>query len=69
MEKTHTLNHFKAKIIRLYSKRVQSITIDTHEATLFQGENPILSISYTCGNGVIRVYLRYRQGQCNTDEH
>jgi hypothetical protein len=36
MEKKPTLNHLKDTIVRLYSKRVQFITIDTHEATLFQ---------------------------------
>jgi hypothetical protein len=41
-EKTLTLNHLKAKTVRQHSKRVQSITIDTHEATLFQGEIPSL---------------------------
>jgi len=35
-EKTPTLNHLIAKIIQKHSKRVQSITIDTHEAILFQ---------------------------------
>ena len=41
-EKTPTLNHLKAKIVRLHSKRIQSITIDTKEATLFQEESPSL---------------------------
>ena len=35
-QKTPKLNHLTAKIIRLHSKRVQSITIDKHEAILFQ---------------------------------
>jgi hypothetical protein len=35
-EKPSKLNHLIAKIIRLHSKRVQSITIDTHEGILFQ---------------------------------
>ena len=39
-EKPPILNHPKAKTVRLHSKRVQSILIDTHEATLFQGESP-----------------------------
>jgi len=38
MEKTPIFNHHKAKIRRLHSKRFQSITKDTHEATLSQGE-------------------------------
>ena len=29
-EKTPTLNHLKAKTVRLHSKQVQSIVIDTH---------------------------------------
>jgi ribosomal protein S24E len=41
-EKTPTSNHLKPKIVRLYSKQVQSIVIDTHEATFFQGESPPL---------------------------
>lgn len=41
-EKTVTLSHLKSKTVRLYSKRVQSLTIDTHESTLCQGESPSL---------------------------
>jgi len=38
MEKTPIFNYHKAKIRRLHNKRVPFITIDTHKATLFQGE-------------------------------
>ena len=41
-EKKPTLNHLITKIVWLYSKQVQPSTIDTHEATLFQGESPSL---------------------------
>jgi hypothetical protein len=41
-DKTPTLNHSKTQIVRLHCKRLQSITIDTYEATLFQGERPSL---------------------------
>jgi hypothetical protein len=37
-EKAATLNQLKAKIVRLYSKRLQSITFDTKDHTLLQGE-------------------------------
>ena len=50
-EKTPTLNHLKAKTVRLHRKRVQTITIHTHEATMFQGESPF-SISYRHENGL-----------------
>ena len=43
MEEKLTLNHLIAKTARLYSKQFQYIVIDTHEATLFQGEIPSLS--------------------------
>ena len=52
MEKTLTLNHLKAKTVRIHSKRVQSITKGTHEATLLQGESPSPFICYKCGNAV-----------------
>jgi len=39
MEKTPIFNYHKAKIRRLHNKRVQSITKDTHEATLSQGDS------------------------------
>jgi len=51
-EKTATLNRLNAKIVRLHSKRVQPITIDTHEATLFREKVRPFSIYYKCGNGV-----------------
>jgi len=38
-EKAARLNHLKAKIVRLHNKRLQAITIDTHEPTMFQGES------------------------------
>jgi len=41
-EKAARLNHLKAKIVRLHNKRLQTITIDTHEPTMFQGESPTL---------------------------
>jgi hypothetical protein len=39
-EKTHVLNHLKAKIARINSKRFQSLPLDTPATTLFQGEQP-----------------------------
>ena len=53
-EKTPTLKLLKAEIVRLHSKRVPSITIDTQEVTLFQEKGRPFSISYRCGNGVCR---------------
>jgi hypothetical protein len=41
-EKTPTLNHLKTKDCPTTQKRLQSVTIDTHEATLFHGESPTL---------------------------
>ena len=46
MEITSTLNHHKAKIHRLHSKRFRSIIIDTHEATLLNYKISPISISY-----------------------
>ena len=50
MDKTH-IKPLKTKIVQLHSKRVQSITIDTHEATLFQGKTTIFSNSYNVETG------------------
>jgi hypothetical protein len=41
-EKAARLNRLKAKIVRLHNKRLQAITIDTREPTMFQGESPSL---------------------------
>jgi hypothetical protein len=38
-ENTSTLNHLKAKIVKLHSKQLQSIIIDAHEPTIFRGES------------------------------
>jgi len=38
-----TLNYFKVKIARLHSKQFQSIVIEKHESSLFQGEIPSFS--------------------------
>jgi hypothetical protein len=50
------LNYLKAKIVRLHSKLVQSITIDTQEAIL-EGESPsllrILQIRKRCVSWMI----------------
>ena len=37
-EKAATLNHLKAKIVRLYSKRLQAVTVETNDHNLLQGE-------------------------------
>jgi hypothetical protein len=33
------LNHLKAKTVRLHSKWAQLLTLNTHEASLFQGKS------------------------------
>jgi len=43
MEEKPTLKHLKVKISQLHRKQFQSIFIDKHESTLFQGHNPSLS--------------------------
>ena len=53
-KKTPSLNHLKAKTVRLRCKRVQSIIIITNEATLCSEQARLFSISYKCGNGVYR---------------
>jgi len=51
-EKGARLNHLKAKIVRLHNKRLQGMTIDTHEPTMFHGESSSLFHLYKCENGV-----------------
>ena len=41
-EEKSTLNPLKVKIVRLHSKQFQSIFIDKHVSTQFQGEIPSL---------------------------
>jgi len=41
-EKLARLHRLKAKIIKLHNKRLQTITIDARDPTIFQGENPSL---------------------------
>ena len=36
------LHQLKAKIIRLHNKRIQTITVDARDPTMYQGENPSL---------------------------
>jgi hypothetical protein len=71
MEKTPTLKHLIAKIARLHSKRLQSITMDTQEATFFQVESSSLFSSPLNAETVCVAggYRYYRQGHCNTDDH
>jgi len=42
-EENPTLNNLKVQFSRLHSKQFQSIVIDKHESTLFQGKIPSLS--------------------------
>jgi len=41
-EKSAILHQLKAKIIRLHNKRIQTITVDAGDPTLYQGETPSL---------------------------
>ena len=41
-EKSTRLHLLKAKIIRLHNKRLQAITVDARDPTIYQGENSSL---------------------------
>jgi len=41
-EKSTKFKQLKAKIIRLHNKRLQGITVDARDPTMYQGENPLL---------------------------
>jgi len=41
-EKSARLHQLKVKIIRLHNERLQTMTVDARDPTMYQGENPLL---------------------------